>query len=69
MIEAQLRQEIDALETKLAELEGTTRLLLTARLLVDGHAKTWTEASRIARDIDRVKAIYEITDDEIKDAT
>lgn len=53
-------KELTALERDVAELEVTTRLLLTAALLRDGHAATWREAALLARDLPAVRELYGI---------
>jgi hypothetical protein len=53
-------EELDKLERDVAELEVSTRLLLTSALLRDGHAATWQEAALLARDLPAVRELYGI---------
>ena len=57
-IEDPVAIELALLEQRLRELEATTRLLLALRIEKDGHAKNLGQAIRIARDLDRVRALY-----------
>lgn len=56
--EAKVRSELEAVDQRLHEIEGTSRLLLAFRILQDGHAKTLGAAGRIADDRDRVHELY-----------
>lgn len=56
--EARIKRELEEVDEKLREIDGTTRLLLAFRIQQDGHAKTLGEAGRIADDRDRVRALY-----------
>jgi len=53
-------KELAQLERDIADLEATTHLLMTSALLRDGHAETWNEASKLARDLPRVRELYGI---------
>lgn len=56
--EARVRGELEAVEQRLHDIEGTSRLLLAFRILQDGHAKNLGEAGGIADDRERVHELY-----------
>lgn len=56
--DAEVRRQLDAIEQRMAELEGTIRILWALRILQDGHAPDWTVAVAFARDPDRLRRLY-----------
>lgn len=50
--------ELAEIERRLRETHAALQLLLAMRILEDGHAKNLGEAVRIAKDLDRVRALY-----------
>lgn len=49
--------EIALLEQRVDELLATTRLMLALKLIERGHAKDLRAASRLAKDLDRVREL------------
>lgn len=56
--DAKLRVELAAINRGLQDIEAMARVLLAFRLHKDGHAKTFREATKLARNLDAVKALY-----------
>jgi hypothetical protein len=50
-------REIRALEQRVEDLLATSRLLLALKLIERGHAKNLRAASRLAKDLDRVREL------------